>query len=94
MLTKSAAMTGGGMFNSGLMRGGMGAGKVRQGQQLASAKFKAFSKAFRPPKNPFAAVNPAEIQRLADLKQSAQFGGIKVVQGLQRSMNIIPATPA
>ena len=79
---KAAAMTGGGMFNSGLMRGGMGVDKVRKGKRDAAAKFKSFSKAFRPPKNPFSGVNPAEMQRLVDLKAGAGFGGQKVVQNV------------
>jgi hypothetical protein len=87
LMVKDAAMTGGGMFNSGLMRGGMGVNKVRTGQQLASLKFKSFSKAFRPPKNPFAAVNPMEVQRLKDLKQNAQFGGPKIMKGIQHAMS-------
>jgi len=79
-------MVGGGMFNSGLMRGGMGVDKMRQKRTSSAAKFKSFSKAFRPPKNPFAGVNPAEMQRLVDLKQSSGVGMNKIVQNIGQQL--------
>lgn len=88
---KQAAMVGGGMFNSGLMHGGMGAKAMRQGKKIQSLKFKSLTKAFRPPKNPNAAVNPTEIQRLKDLQNSAAFGGKKLIQGVRK--NLAAKTP-
>ena len=76
---KAAAMVGGGMFNSGMMRGGMGVDALKLKKRETAAKFKSFNKSFRPPRSPFSGVAPAEMQRLVDLRANSRFGGDKIV---------------
>jgi len=92
----------GGLFRGGLKatqgQGGLkGMSDLPQGIQRLSLFGKAFgSKAFRPSKNPFSAVNPSELvrtSRLRQLNKDAPSFGSSVINNIRNSMGGgMPAT--